>query len=44
MLVLARKKRQDVILRVPPSATETVITVGVTDIQGDKARLGKAVA
>lgn len=39
MLVLSRREDQSIVLRVPPSAYETEISVTIASIRGDKCRL-----
>lgn len=40
MLVLSRKKSERIMVSVPPSTEPQTIEVVVTDIRGDKAKIG----
>lgn len=40
MLVLSRKRSEEIVITVPPSDKEQVISVVVVELRGDKARLG----
>lgn len=40
MLVLSRKKSEQVIITVPPSTSPTTITVTTVETKGDTARIG----
>ena len=40
MLILSRQRSESVIVSIPPSTTTTQVAVMVTDIRGDKVRLG----
>lgn len=40
MLILSRRQSESVIISIPPSTTTTQVAVMVTDIRGDKVRIG----
>ena len=40
MLVLSRKRDEEIVITVPPSGESTTIIVSQVDIRGDKSRIG----